>query len=133
MFSDRVQLRRARGQKDQRHVVWDDEVGGCVPSGAIEQQDGVCALGDRARDLVEVQLHRLGISKRQRQRRARPTGRTDCSKQIGVLIALISWLRRPRSTSGPLPDDAVLLADAGLILEPDFDRFPVSNIGEMNA
>jgi hypothetical protein len=32
-----------------------------------------------------------------------------------------------------LPDDAVLLADAGLILEPDFDRFPVSNIGEMNA
>ena len=28
-----------------------------MPSGAIEQQNGVCALGDVARYFVEVKLH----------------------------------------------------------------------------
>ena len=28
-----------------------------MPSGSIEQQNGVCALGDVARYLVEVKLH----------------------------------------------------------------------------
>ena len=28
-----------------------------MPSGAIEQQNGMCALGDMARYLVEVKLH----------------------------------------------------------------------------
>ena len=41
-----AQLRGARGQDDEGHVPWDDEVTGGVPAGAVEQQDCVSALGE---------------------------------------------------------------------------------------
>jgi len=47
---DRVQLGSARGQEDRRDVLGDIEIAGRVPSGSVEEQDGVGALGDTARD-----------------------------------------------------------------------------------
>jgi hypothetical protein len=38
-----------------------------VPSGAVEQQNGVGALGDVARDFIEVELHHVSVGVRQRQ------------------------------------------------------------------
>ena len=91
------------------------------------------ALGDTARDFVEVELHRLGVGVGQGERRADAAGRADRSEQIGVVVALVGWLAGPRSAPGPLPDLTVLLADAGLVLKPDLDWRRVRQAVEMGA
>ena len=73
-----------------------------MPSGAIEQQHGVCARCDTARDFVEVELHRLGVGVGQGERRADAVGGADGAEQVGVVVALIGGLARPGSASGPL-------------------------------
>ena len=80
------------------------------------------ALGDIARDFFEVELHHVGVGVRKRQGRPDAAGRADRAEQIGVVIALVGGLPGPRSAPGPLPNLAVLLADASLVLKPDFDR-----------
>jgi len=52
-------------------------------------------------------------------------------RQVGALVALVGGLARPGSALGPLPHKAVLLADAGLILEPDLDRLVPGKVGQM--
>ena len=89
---------------------------GCVPAGPIEQQDGVGALGDGAGDLVEVELHRVRVGEGWRQGGTGAAGRTDGAEEVGALVALVGRLARPRSAPRPLPNEAVLLADAGLVL-----------------
>ena len=69
---DRVQFGRARRQEDRGDVFGHVELGGGVPSGAVEQQHGVRALGDVARDFVEVELHRFGVGIGQRERAPTP-------------------------------------------------------------
>ena len=80
------------------------------------------ALGDVARDFVEVELHHVSVGVGQREGRPDPSRRADRAEQIGVVIALVGGLPWPCSAPGPLPNLAVLLADAGLVLKPDFDR-----------
>jgi hypothetical protein len=52
-------------------------------------------------------------------RRRGPAGRAE---QISVVIALVGGLPRLRSAPSPLPNLAVLLADADLVPKPDFHR-----------
>jgi hypothetical protein len=66
-------------------------------------------------------LHGLGVGEGQRQRGADAARRADRAEQIGVLVALVGGLARPRAAPRPLPDQAVLLADPSLVLEPDLD------------
>ena len=87
-----------------------------MPSGPVEQQDGVGALGDIARDFVEVKLHHVGVGIGQREGRADASRWADRAEQIGVVVALVGGLPGPRSAPGPLPNVAILLADPGLIL-----------------
>jgi hypothetical protein len=68
-----------------------------------------------------MKLHHVGVGIGQREGRSDPAGWADRAEQIGVVIALIGRLARPRSAPGPLSDLAVFLADAGLVLKPDFD------------
>ena len=82
----------------------------------------MCVLGDIARDFVEVKLHHVGVGVGKRQSRSDTASRTDRAEQIGVVVALVGGLSGPRSTPGPLADEAVLLANSGFILEPDLDR-----------
>src|ERR1700734_1088860 len=77
---------------------------------------------DVARDFVEVELHHVGVGIGQGKGRPDAAGGADRAEQIGVVIALVSGLAGSRSASGPLPNLAVLLADAGLVLKPDFHR-----------
>jgi hypothetical protein len=93
-----------------------------VPSCPVEQQHGVRSLGDVEGDFIDVELHHVGVGEGQRQRRADAPGRADRAKQVGVLIALVGGLDRPRPLARPLPDEAVLLTDPRLVLEPDLDR-----------
>jgi hypothetical protein len=93
----------------------------------------VGALGDMARDFIEVELHRLGVGVGQGKRRSDAAGWADGTEQVGVVVALVSGLARPGFALGPLPDLAVLLAYAGLVLEPDFDRRRLRQAVEMGA
>jgi hypothetical protein len=93
-----------------------------MPSGSIEQQNGVCAFGDVTRYFVEVKLHGECVGDGQRERRAFTPRRADRAEEIGVVVTLVGRLARSRSASSPLADETVLLTDAGLILEPYFDR-----------
>jgi len=104
-----------------------------VPAGAVEQNDSVGALGDMAGDLVEMKLHGRSVGVRQGECRSGPASRTDGPKKIGVLIALVCRLARSRPASGPLADEAVLLADARFVLEPDFERRCFWQISEMGV
>jgi hypothetical protein len=74
------------------------------------------ARRDAARDFLDMQLHRLGVSLRQRERGAFSERRADRSEEISVFVALIGWLARPRALACPLTHETVLLADARLVL-----------------
>jgi hypothetical protein len=80
-----------------------------------------------------MKLHGLGIGEGQRQPCSDAPRRADGAEQVGALVALVGRLTRPCSTPGPLPDNAVLLADAGLVLEPDLDGLALGQVGEMGA
>ena len=58
----------------------------------------------------------MSVPAGERQRRPDATGRADRAEQIGVVIALVGGLAGSRSAPGPLPNLAVLLADASLVL-----------------
>jgi hypothetical protein len=69
---------------------------------------------------------------RKRQGRPDAASGTDRAEQIGVVVALVGGLPGSRSAPGPLPNLAVLLADAGLVLKPDFDRRRLGQAVEMS-
>jgi hypothetical protein len=115
-FSTGLSSGAREGRKDRGDVFGQVELARGVPSGSVEQQHGVGALGDVAGDFVEVKLHHVGVGIGQRAGRSDPAGWADRAEQIGVVIALIGRLARPRSAPGPLSDEAVLLADPGFVL-----------------
>ena len=71
-----------------------------------------------------MELHGVGVGVRQDQRRAGSACGTDSAEQIGVFVALVGRLAWSRSAPGPLPDAAILLADAGLVLKTKFRPAP---------
>jgi hypothetical protein len=97
-----------------------DELGRKVPSGLIEQEQGVVAGRDLARDFGKMHVHRLGVAEGQDESRALALARADGAKDIGRGCALIGRRRRPRAAPRPAPRDLVLLANSGLVGEPDF-------------
>lgn len=99
----------------------------------VEQQYGMRAPDDVCGYLFEVKLHGLGIGEGKRQARARAARRTDGPEEIGAFVALVGGLVRPRSSSRPLPDKAVLLANPRLVLEPDLDRLAPGYPGEVRC
>ena len=104
-----------------------------MPAGAIQQQHGVGVPGDVQGYLVDMQLHHVGIGMGQCEGRADASRRADGAEQIRVLIALIGRLERPRAALRPLPDEAVLLADPRLVLEPDLDRLALGYTREVGC
>jgi hypothetical protein len=93
----------------------------------------VRAGSDVARDFVDVELHRLGVGEGERQGRAFALSGADRAKQIGVFAALVGGLPGPRSAPRPLAHEAVLLADARFVLEPDFNRRALRQGGQMDV
>src|ERR1700730_15399220 len=92
-----------------------------VPAGTIEDHHGMGIRGDLAADLAEVMVHRGGIADRHDQRRRLALRRADRTKQIGRGEAEIFWRHRPAAGLPPYPGQAVLLADASLVLKPYLD------------
>jgi hypothetical protein len=69
-----------------------------------------------------MQRHRLGIGRRHDQAGRDAALRTGGAEQIGPVVASIARRARSASTLCPNPGQGALLANPGLVLEPDFDR-----------
>ena len=91
-----------------------------MPAGLIDQEDGVGARRDGRGDLGEVQVHRLGVAGGQDQGCALAVLRADRAEDVGRGGALVTRRARTGAALGPTAGDLVLLADAGLVGEPDF-------------
>ena len=59
---DRVELRAPRRQGHQRDVGRHDQFGRSMPSGLIQEEDGMCARRDVEGDLLEMHAHRLAVA-----------------------------------------------------------------------
>src|SRR6476620_2285614 len=99
-----------------------------MPSGLIDEEDGVGSWCDRLGDFREVQVHRFGIAGGQDQSRALAQFRADGTEDIGRCGSLIPRRARASAALRQSAGDLVLLADTSLVLEPDFyladvDRF----------
>src|SRR5438477_2508255 len=115
-----VELRCAWRQWQERDIVGRPEVFCAMPSGLIEDQNGVCSRGDFRCDLVEMKLHGFGVAKRQHEGCASTVFGAYCAEHIGRLGALIVDGARTRAFPGPAIGELVLLADTHLVLEPHF-------------
>ena len=82
----------------------------------------MAARADHGGDLGQVQVHRLDVAVGQDEGRPLAVARADGTEQVGRGISLILRCRRPASATRPAAGDLVLLAYAGLISEPDFQR-----------
>ena len=91
-----------------------------MPSGLVEQEDGMGAWPHLGGDFVQVPLHGLGVAAGQDEGGADPALGTDGAENVGRFGALIVRRPRPTAAPGPAPRDLVLLADAGFVLPPDF-------------
>jgi hypothetical protein len=128
-----IELGRSGRQQDPSDISRHLELVGGVPPGAVEDEGGMGALGDLAADLVEMGLHGAGVGIWHGQARPDAARRADDPEQIGALVALIRRLTGSGATPGPLADDAVLLANTSLVLEPDLDRLVLGQMAQMGV
>jgi hypothetical protein len=119
---DRIEFGRFGGQWDERHVFGHVQLCGDVPAGLIHEQHGVGSRLNVKRDLLQMQLHGLGVAKWQNETGRLAERGTDGAEDIGRGGSLILQGKWPRSAGGPASRDLVLLTDAGFILEPQFER-----------
>ena len=84
-----IEFGRARRQRQERDIAWNPEVFCTMPSGLIEDENGVSTGGDFGCDFVEVKLHGLGVAGRQHEGCASSAFGADRTEQIGRLGALI--------------------------------------------
>ena len=99
-----------------------------MPSGLIDEEDGVGSWCDRLGDFGQMQVHRFGVAGRQDQSRALSLLRADGSEDVGRSGALIPRSAWASAALGPPAGDLVLLTNARFIREPNFyladiDRF----------
>ena len=118
----RVQFGRIGWQGDQGDVAGSLQLGAGVPAGTVDYQRAMGAGGDGAADLLEVQLHRLGVGVRQHQGSAGGALGADGGEDIGPFIARVARAAWPRTDPRPNPGQRTLLADPRFVLEADFQR-----------
>ena len=90
-----------------------------MPTRLVQQQCTMLARRDPCGDLGQVQAHCLGVAPGQNQAGAGAGFGADRAEDIGGRRAWVLRCGRPCATPGPAPSDLVLLADAGLVGEPD--------------
>ena len=119
---DGVEFRAVGRQPDERDVVRDGEVGGDVLAGAVDQDGGMGAGGDRLAEFGEQDVHRLGRGPRQDDSDAGIAVRADGAEEVGRLETMVA--NRPGTGAGrrPAPGQRAFLTDPGLVLEPDLQR-----------
>lgn len=127
---DWIEFRGIGGQADKCDVVRDDERFGDVIAGAVDDESGMAAWRNLAADGGQMQRHGLGIGGRQDQAGGEAALGAGGTEQIGPVVALIARRTWPASPLGPDPGQRALLANACLVLEPDFDRLANGVVGD---
>jgi hypothetical protein len=80
---DWIELGAFRRQGNDGDIDWNDQSSGQMPSGLIDQKDGVGSWCDGFSDFRQMQVHRLGIAGRQDQGCALALSGTDGAEDIG--------------------------------------------------
>jgi len=117
---DRIELGAFWRQRNDGDVCGHDEAGRQVPASLIDQEDGMGSGRDRFGDLCKMQVHRLAVAGRQDQGRALALLGADRAEDVGGSGTLIARRTGAGAALRPAASDFVLLADAGLVGEPDF-------------
>lgn len=116
---DGFEFRALGGKRDDADVAGHFELAGGMPSGLIHQHDRVRARRNGERYFGQVQRHGFSVAEGQDETDTFIVLRADRAKDVCRLRPLVLGRRRPGSASRPAPCDLVLLAHAGLVLEPD--------------
>src|SRR4051812_31647047 len=127
---DRVQLGRVGGQRQQGEVLGDGEAAGAVPPGTVEHDHAVRPGRDVAADLGQVQAGGRGIGVGQDEGGTDGALRADRPEQVGPGVPAVAGRPGPGAAPRPHPGQRALLADAGLVLEPDLDRLAAGALGQ---
>ena len=90
-----------------------------MPSGLVNQQHGVRARRHGDGHLGQVQVHGVDVATGQYETGAFAEAGANRPEDVGRGCALILWRRRSGATPSPTAGDLVLLADPGLISEPN--------------
>jgi len=90
-----------------------------MPSGLIDEEDGVGPWCDRLGDFGQMQVHRFGVAGREDQSRALSLLRADGAEDVGRGGALIPRSAWASAALGPPAGDLVLLTNARFIREPN--------------
>ena len=96
-----------------------------MPSGLIDEEDGVGSWCDRLGYFGQMQVHRFGVAEGQDQSRALSLLRADGSEDVGRGGALIPRSARASAALGPPAGDLVLLTNARFIREPNLYFFDI--------
>jgi hypothetical protein len=79
---------------------------------------------DGGADLRPMRVHGVRVAPRQNEADGLASGRTDRAEDVDRQGALIVWRTGPGPAPGPAACDLVLLADPGIVLEPELDLQP---------
>ena len=118
---DRVQLWRPRRQEQEGDVVGNIELGCCVPSGLVKNENGVGAGINGDADLLEMVVHGADVAIGQDEARTLALPGTDSAADVGPHGALIVRGRWPCAATGPAARDLVLLPYPSFVLPPKLD------------
>jgi hypothetical protein len=94
-----------------------------MPAGLVVDDDSVGTDLDDLGDLREMQAHGFAVAAGQDQAGGFALSRTDGAEEPGRTGPLVTRCRGPAAAFGPPAGDLVLLADAGLVLEPNLYLF----------
>ena len=89
-----------------------------MPSGPIEDENGVAAGGHLRRDFGQVLVHGQGVGAGHDKGGADVASRTDRAEDIGPGIARVLHPTRTVAFIGPNIGESSLLSDARLVLPP---------------
>ena len=117
---DRIELGAFWRQRNDGDICGHEETGRQVPASLIDQEDGMGSGRNRFGDLCKMQVHRLAVAGRQDQGRALALLGADRAEDIGGSGTLVARRTGAGAALRPAASDFVLLADAGLVGEPDF-------------
>jgi hypothetical protein len=117
---DRIELGAFWRQRNDGDICGHEEAGRQVPASLIDQEDGMGSGRNRFGDLCKMQVHRLAVAGRQDQGRALALLGADRAEDIGGSGTLVARRTGAGAALRPAASDFVLLADAGLVGEPDF-------------
>ena len=126
----RIQLRRVRRQLDQAHIARHHQIQTGVEARPVPDQHRMHPGGQLPRELLQEQVHYLGVQCGHDQRRHRPCGGADGCQHVERGESRLPHRTRSRTPPRPDPRDRPLLAEAGFILKRGTNLLLGMRLGE---